>query len=111
MFIFSRSTIIIHLTTKRFAYQTYVTDAELTAIALKMEPNNVETFAKRYLRIPSTQIANTKFSRERDPNGFKSEILELWRNGYRGHNARVVGVICDSFIIQCEISIWFDVYV
>ena len=70
-----------------------MTDAELTTIAREMKPNDVETFAVRYLGITLTQTANKQYSRERDPEGFKRDILELWRNGYRGPNARVVGII------------------
>ena len=89
-----------------FVYQTRITDTELTAIAIKMKPENVETFASKRLGITLTEIANVKYPRNKDPEAVKRDILELWKNKYEGSNARVVGIICDSFVIQNQLSTW-----
>ena len=74
-----------------------IADKELEAIAKKIGPQTMETFARGFLEIDADKIEDMKSQRRGDTAGLKFDILKHWKNQNQGPNAREVGIIAGSF--------------
>ena len=78
-------------------------DHELSAIAREIGSQSMETFARRYLGLDGNQIQTISDSRRDNRDGFKFDILEIWRNRNPGPNVRAVGIA----VVVGKVSYYF----
>ena len=81
-----------------------IADKELEAIAKKIGPQAMETFASGYLGIDGDEIEDMKNQRRGYTAGFKFDILKHWKNQNRGPYTREVGIIAGSFRVSLVIK-------